>query len=144
MLLQYKIFTSIALQSVVLSAYGSYSSSEITWLIGHSFNADINLVIADNGGWLVVADVVVKSFEFWVVVVYAPNIAAERVFFYRRLKPFLDDPKRLVLTGDWNANLDPKIDRVGRENMKGMKAVWSILLQILFGSPREGDVNGAR
>ena len=28
--------------------------------------------------------------------------------------PFLDDTKRLVLMGDWNAILDPKIDKVGR------------------------------
>ena len=41
-------------------------------------------------------------------------MAAERVPFFRRLEPFLDDRKRLVLMGDWNAILDPKIDKVGR------------------------------
>ena len=60
-------------------------------------------------------DVAVKSFKFRLVVVYAPNIAADRVSFFRRLAPFLDDTKRLVLMGDWNAILDPKIDKVGRE-----------------------------
>ena len=44
--------------------------------------------------------------------VYTPNSAAERVSFFRRLAPFLDDTKRLVLMGDWNAILDPKIDKV--------------------------------
>ena len=34
--------------------------------------------------------------------------------FFRRLAPFLDDSKRLVLMGDWNVILDPKIDKVGR------------------------------
>ena len=34
--------------------------------------------------------------------------------FFRRLAPFLDDPKRLDLVGDGNAILDPKIDKVGR------------------------------
>ena len=34
--------------------------------------------------------------------------------FFRRLAPFLDDTKRLVLMADWNAILDPKIDKVGR------------------------------
>ena len=38
----------------------------------------------------------------------------ERVSFFRRLAPFLDDTKRLVLMGDWNAILGPKIDKVGR------------------------------
>ena len=31
-----------------------------------------------------------------------------------KLVPFLDDTKRLVLMGDWNAILDPKIDKFGR------------------------------
>ena len=50
--------------------------------------------------------------EFREVTVYAPNIAAEKVSFYLRLAAFLDDPKQVV--DDWNAILDPKIDRVGR------------------------------
>ena len=60
------------------------------------------------------ADVAVKSFKFRLVAVYAPNIVVERVSFFRRLAPFLDDTKRLVLMGDWNAILDPKIDKFGR------------------------------
>ena len=57
------------------------------------------------------ADVAVKSFEFPLVVVYAPIIAVEKVSLFRRLAPFLDDSKRLVFMGDWNAILDPKISR---------------------------------
>ena len=60
------------------------------------------------------ADIAVKSFEFRAVALYAPNIAAKRVSFYWWLAPFLDDRKRLVLMGDWNVILDPKIDRVRR------------------------------
>ena len=60
------------------------------------------------------ADVAVKSFKFNLLAVYASNIAAERVSSFRRLAPFLDDTKRLVLMGDWNAILDPKRDKVGQ------------------------------
>ena len=60
------------------------------------------------------ADVAVKSFKFRLVTVYTPNVVVERVSFFRRLAPFLDDTKRLVLMGDLNAILDPKIDKVGR------------------------------
>ena len=42
--------------------------------------------------------------------VYAPNTSMQRVSFFRLLAPFLDDSKRLVLMGDWNMILDPKID----------------------------------
>ena len=38
----------------------------------------------------------------------------KRVSFFRRLAPFLDDSKLLILVGDWNAILGPKIDKVGR------------------------------
>ena len=99
---------------VVLSANGWRSSVGVFLLVGRSFNADLNLVLADDGSRLVMADVAVKSFEFRVDAVYAPNIAAEMIFFFRRLAPFHDDPKRIVLVGDWNAILDPKIDRAGR------------------------------
>ena len=55
-----------------------------------------------------------KVSKLRLVAVYAPNIAADRVPFFHRLSPFLDDTKRLVLMGDWNAIPDPKIDNVGR------------------------------
>ena len=73
-------------------------------------NADVNL--ADDGSRLVVADVAVKGFEVRTAVVYAPNISAEMASFFRRLAPFLDDPKRIVLVGYWNVILDPKINKV--------------------------------
>ena len=75
----------------VFSAYGSHSSAGVSLLVGRSLDADISVVFAVDGGQLVMADVAVKSFEFRLVVVYAPNTAAERFSF------LLDDSKRLVL-----------------------------------------------
>ena len=98
----------------IFSAYGSRTSVGVSLLVGRSLDADVDVVFAGDGGGLVVADVAVKSFKFRLVAVYAPNIVVERVSFFRRLAPFLDDTKRLVLMGDWNAILDPKIDKVGR------------------------------
>ena len=98
----------------VFSAYGSRTSAGVSLLVGRSLDADVDVVFAGDGGRLVVADVAVKSFKFSLVAVYAPNIVVERVSFFRRLAPFLDDTKRLVLMGDWNAILDPKIDKGGR------------------------------
>ena len=57
------------------------------------------------------ADVAIKSFKFRLVAVYAPNIAVEKASFFRRLVPFLDNSKWVVLIGYWNAILDPKIDK---------------------------------
>ena len=95
----------------VFSAYGSRTNAGVSLLVGRSLDADVDVFAGDRGR-LVVADVAVKSFKFRLVAVYASNIDA--VSFFRRLAPFLDDTKRLVLMGDWNAILDPKIDKVGR------------------------------
>ena len=67
---------------VVLSSCSRRSSVVVTLLIGRNLNADVNLVLADDEDRLAVANVTVKSFEFWVDAVYAPNIAAERVSFF--------------------------------------------------------------
>ena len=98
----------------VFSAYSSRASSGVSLLIGRSLDADVDIVFAGDGGRLVVADVAVKSFKFRLVAVYVHNIVVERVSFFRQFAPFLDDMKWLVLMGDWNAILDPKIDKVGR------------------------------
>ena len=85
---------------VVLSVYVSNSSVGVSLLVGRSLNTDLNLVFADDGGHLVVADVVVQSFEFRVASVYAPNIGAERISLFQRLVLFLNEMKGIVLMGD--------------------------------------------
>ena len=76
---------------VVVSAFGSHCSAGVSLLVGCSLNAIVSLVFADDGGRLVVADIAVKSFEFRVVAIYAPNCVGERRSFFRRLGPFLKD-----------------------------------------------------
>ena len=104
---------------IVHSACGGVG---VSLLVGRGLDADVNLFLADGRSRLVVSDVAVESFEFRVVAVCAPSVAAERVSFFRRLAPFLDDTKREVLVGDWNAIPDPKIgseeELVGREGVK--------------------------
>ena len=62
--------------------------------IGSNLDTNVNLVFTGGSGWLVVADVAIKSLEFWMLVVYAPNIASERCSFFQQLQLFLDDPKQ--------------------------------------------------
>ena len=95
---------------VVYSAFGSRLSTWVSLLVGRSLDAIVNVVFAGDGGRLLVADVA----EFRIAVVHALNINVERCVFFRWLGSFLDDLKRTVLVGDWNAILDPKIHRAGR------------------------------
>ena len=91
---------------VVYSAFGRRLSAGVSLLVGRSLDAIVNVVFAGDGGRLLVAEVAVKTFEFRIAVVYAPNIAAERRLFFRRLGSFLDDSKQTVLVGEWNAIQD--------------------------------------
>ena len=63
----------------VFSAYGSRTSAGVSLLVGRSLDADVDVVFADDGGRLVVADVAVKSFKFRLVAVYA-SISLRRGF----------------------------------------------------------------
>ena len=114
---------------VVFSAYGRCSGAGVSLLVGCSLNADVNIVFAGDGGWLVVANVAIKSFEFRMIAVYAYNIVVERASFYRWLLPFFNNRKQLDLVGDWNAILHPKIDQILRceSSLIGLKA-WHDLV----------------
>ena len=70
-----------------------------------------------------------KTFEFRVVAVYAPNSSGERRSYFWWLGPFLDDPKQIVLVGDWNAILDPKIDK-GNRGASGSARCESSLINL--------------
>ena len=51
-------------------------------------------------------------------------------FFFRRLGPFLDDPKWLVFVGGWNTILDSKINKGGRV-ASGLGRYKSSLIDLL-------------
>ena len=64
----------------ILSAICSLCTTRVFLLIECSLNANVNLAFADDGGRLIIGDVAVKSFEFWVVAVYVPYVIAETLF----------------------------------------------------------------
>ena len=115
---------------VVNSAFGSRHSAGVSLLVGRSLDANVNVVFAGDGGRLLMADVAVKTFKFRIAAVYAPNTAAERRSFFRRLGSFLDASKRTVLVEDRNAILDPNIDRAGR-SVSGLARYDSSLFDFL-------------
>ena len=115
---------------VVFLTFSSHCSIEVSLLVECSLNVIVNLVFAGDRGWLVVADVVIKSFEFRMVAGYAPNSISKRHSFFRQLGPFFDDSKWLVLVGDWNVILDPKIDNSGR-SVNGLGRCESSLIDLL-------------
>ena len=61
---------------VVYSAFGSHLSAGVSLLVGRSLDVIVDVVFAVDGGRLLVTDVAVKTFEFRIAAVYAPNTAA--------------------------------------------------------------------
>ena len=117
--MQASVRTSLARRTVgcwrMTLSFIQHSAANSALLDGRSLDAIVNMVFTGDGGRLLVADVAVKTFEFRIAAVHAPCSAAERHPFFRRMGSFLDVSKRTVLVGDWNAILDPKIDRAGRD-----------------------------
>ena len=98
-------------------------STGISLLVGCSLDVIVNLVFADDRGWLFVADVILKTFKFWVFV-------GEICSFFQQLGSFLDNPKRTVLVSDWNAILEPKIDK-GIRGASGSERCESSLIDLM-------------
>ena len=97
---------------LLFSAYFDSHSRGVSWLISRSLNAACTLVFADPAGRLCVVDATIKGEAFRLIGVYGPNLQSERVSFFSRIDPFVTSSRRVVLVGDWNAVLDPNIDRV--------------------------------
>ena len=114
----------------VLSVLGSRCSAGVSLLVGRSLHAIVNVAFAGDGGWLVVSDVAVKSFELRVVAVHAPNSVSERLSVFWRMEPFLDYPKRIILVSCWNAVLDPKMNKA-RWGASGSDRCESSLIDLM-------------
>ena len=111
----------------IFSAFGTIFARGVSLLVRRTLNPRVNVVHADGAGRLVVADVTIGSHTCRVVAVYAPNIEGERNCFFRRLEPYLDCPHRLVAMGDWNAILDPNLDKGGRGARTGRRCERSLI-----------------
>ena len=93
------------------SAYFDGRSRGVTWLISRHLDASCALVLSDPAGRLCVLDVTIKDKAFRLIGVYGPNATSEFPAFFRRIEPYVVPSKRVILVGDWNAVLDPNLDR---------------------------------
>ena len=59
-----------------------------------------------------------------------PNSTGERRSFFHRLEPFLDDLKQIVQVRDWNAILNPQIDK-GERGAYGLDRYESSLIDLV-------------
>ena len=93
------------------SAYFDGRSRDVTWLISRRLDATCALVLSDPVGRLCVVDVTIKDKAFRLTGVDGPNATSELPAFFRRIEPYVIPSMRVILVGDWNAILDPNLDR---------------------------------
>ena len=72
-----------------------------------------SLVLSDSAGRFRTLDITKKDKAFQLIGVYEPNATGELLDFFRRIEPYMTSSKRVILMGDWNAVLDPNLDRRG-------------------------------
>ena len=93
------------------SAYFDGRSRGFTWLISRRLDASCALVLSDPAGRLCVLDVTIKDKAFRLIGVWGLNATSELPAFFRCIEPYVIPSKRVILVGDWNAVLDPNLDR---------------------------------
>ena len=67
----------------------------------------------DDSGRLVVVEFSGNNFDFQVMCLYAPNARVEGRQFFESLYCSIDPDIPIVMCGDFNATVDPYIDRFG-------------------------------
>ena len=101
----------LSMDYLSFSAYFDGRSRGVTWLISRCLDSTCALVLSDPVSRLCVLDVTIKDKAFQLIGVYGPNATSELPAFFRCIEPYVVPSKRVILVGDWNAILDPNLDR---------------------------------
>ena len=106
----------------ILFSHGTSNSRGAMILIRPGFDAKIAQVYTDNIGRFLLADVIIQDTKFKLANIYAPNHEDDHVNFYNylenKLKQYTQREDQIVVGGDFNFILDPKMDRKGGTGIK--------------------------
>lgn len=98
--------------------HGTNLSAGTAILFSPSIKAKVLKKSEIEPGRCLAVKVDLNGLVFTFVSVYAPNIGAERIFFFNKLKVFLGQQQGngfTILAGDWNCTLNALLDRNGEE-----------------------------
>ena len=112
------------------SCTDSAHSRGVAILINKNLDCDIVSSKSDNGGRIVLVNVVINNIGYTLVNVYAPNTAAERVTFFCQLRQFVNmhaiNKSRLIIGGDFNCVLNSN-DRLSGVTDRSTHALTEVL-----------------
>ena len=102
----------------VFWAHGSKHSSGVCILVRKGFDLDPVNVITDSNGRYLIIKALVQGETLYMINLYAPNTDKEKSIFFKQLHGVMKQigitrNDCVIMGGDWNTILDPKIDKVG-------------------------------
>ena len=116
-------------------SHGSNDSRGVAIVCKNGSNLDVKHIHGDNFGRILIMDVQKNDLDFTVTNIYAPNIESLQIKFYADLKQLCIDrdfesKDRLIIGGDFNCVLNPKLDKKGG-NIKPKDSVVQKIMEIM-------------
>ena len=86
-------------------------------LINNNFDQEVTKVVKDPNGNFIIMEIIVQKQKITLANIYGPN--EDKPQFYNKLKQKIDEFENdnVIICGDWNLVLDPKVDT---ENYKSI------------------------
>ena len=116
-------------------AHGSEYSRGVLILVKDSLEFEVKSVRQDSQGRFILLEAIVQDQKFVFLNMYAPNKTSEQILFFETIKDELnsvdiDDECRIIVGGDFNVILDPKLDGQGgipklKESVKQVENICS-------------------
>ena len=102
----------------IFFSHGSNDSRGVAIACNNGSNVNVKQIHGDNYGRILSIDFQKNELDFNVTNIYAPNIESQQTQFYIDLKQFCIDKDfeskdRLIIGGDFNCVLNPKVDKKG-------------------------------
>ena len=102
----------------ILFSHGKHNSRGVAILIRNSLDVDVIDEIPDNDGRFLFLRLKIQEVSYTIVNVYAPNKDDKAIQFYKKLNDFLlsqniTEEDNLILGGDFNCPLNPRLDKKG-------------------------------
>lgn len=106
----------------VIVSHAVRSSCGCFLLLKRSRGFTIDCYVVDSAGRFIVADVAVGNASYRVVVLYAPNVAAQRTLVFEEIRGYLRTTLQVLLLGDFNCVCSMS-DRSGDQVMNDPSAI---------------------
>ena len=102
----------------IIFSHGSRDSRGVCILFKKGLDVTVNSKIIDSEGRCIILDLTIQDTALYIVNIYAPNGLLDQITFFNKLNRRLQDINpdlnaNIMLGGDFNVTLDPRVDKKG-------------------------------